>query len=101
MGMSAKAGDGVRWMVSGRGMGRIILARANRASSNQGVVVGVRPDPEPHDVFALEDAERSMMDPDPHGVHRLLRSELLEAKARVSRVLTEELVRFPRLRPYV
>jgi hypothetical protein len=61
------------------------------------VVIGVRSDPIPHDRILIANADGPITDADPRRVERRICVDLLEMKARVGRVLSEETIRLPSL----
>ena len=58
------------------------------------IVFRVRPNPEPHDDIALDDAERTVPEPDASGVDGSSRMHGFKAEASVLRVLPETAIRF-------
>ena len=62
---------------------------AVRDLSNEAVVLGVRPDPEPGDVVILQKREGSISEAHASGVNGVPIVNLLEVKARMPGVLSE------------
>jgi len=69
--------------------------------SEQAVVVSVATDPEPNDLVALEQRERTVPEADPDGVHRVPIVDPLEVQARMLRIGAEQPVGLLRGVPHV
>ena len=66
-------------------------------TSQQLVIIGVRADPKPIDRLPFAEPWRSIVQANPHRVHRLRRVHLSKAEARVVRIGLKAALRYPRL----